>query len=106
VRRGLDVHAWSLGVGSPHAGGVEQHRGVLMAAATIGALGIALPLVLAGDHAFAATPYSVLGGPCPRWRWPDVQGDDFGRTLLSGAIRGAEEPMCGSQPRTEARVGW
>lgn len=68
MRRGLDVHARSLPVGSPQAGGVEQHRGILMAAATIGALGIALPLVLAGDHAFAATPYSVVGGPCPRRR--------------------------------------
>ncbi|MGN7224529.1 hypothetical protein ACTHQN_16845 [Curtobacterium flaccumfaciens] len=46
----------------PNAGGAEQHRGVLIAAAMLGAFGIALPLVLAGDHAFAAMPYSVLGG--------------------------------------------
>jgi len=62
VRRNLGVHARSLPVGPPHAGDVEQHRGILIAAATIGGSEIALPLVRAGDHALAATPYSVLGG--------------------------------------------
>lgn len=62
MRRNLGVHARSLPVGPQHAGGVEQHRGVLIAAAMIGGSEIALPLVLADDHALAATPYSVLGG--------------------------------------------
>lgn len=44
MRGGLHFHARSLSVGYPHA------------------FGIAVPLVLAGDHALATTPYAVLGG--------------------------------------------
>lgn len=46
----------------PNAGGVGQHRGVLIAAVVLGSFGIIFPIAIAGDHALAATPYSIVGG--------------------------------------------
>lgn len=47
--------------GSSNDGGVRQPRGVLIAAGAVALVGLAFPLVLAGEQAVRAAPYALTG---------------------------------------------